>query len=143
MIHRTHGVFGAVVIHDIQRQIERMRADVDERPAPLLFFVQKYAPGRNGAAADRLGAREIYLAERTLFRFFFEIFYFGAIAVLIADGQDFTALRLGVEHGFRLLVIDRHRFFADDVFACIERRNGDLAVRNIGRTHAHRVQILF
>ena len=48
-----------VIAHHPQRHVQRMRADINERPAALQRFVGEYPPGGNRAAAHgmRLGIR--------------------------------------------------------------------------------------
>ena len=53
-VGRTGYACRLVVVHHPQCQVKCMSTDIDQGAAALLFFINKYAPGRNGSSANRM-----------------------------------------------------------------------------------------
>ena len=80
-----------VIAHHPQRHVQRMRADINERPAALQRFVGEYPPGGNRAAAHGMRLGIIDIPQLTVFTCCVKCLDFGTETVLIADSELFAA----------------------------------------------------
>ena len=119
-----------------------MRADIDQRTAALLLFVDEHTPGRNCSATDSDSLGIVDFAEVVLIGEVFKIHGFLAETVLIADGEDFARLVASFNHLLGFLVVHSHRLFAENVLAGVERVDGDAAMLAVVGEHEHRVDAL-
>ena len=75
-----------IVIHEPEREIQRMGADIDERTAALLILVEEYAPGGHGAAADGQRAGIVDFTQITVVNGGLQVGGIGTVAALIPNG---------------------------------------------------------
>ena len=142
MVYASHGIFGLIVVHCPQRQIQRVCTDVHQRPAALLLCVQEHAPCRHGTAPQRLGLRIIDLAQAPLLALRFQELAVRTVSVLVGDRKKPACLAGRVQHFFAFRIIDGHRLFAHHMLAAMQRVHRDKRMRAVGRTHIHHVQLL-
>ena len=116
-----------------------MRTDVNQRTAALLVFIQEYAPGRNGSAAQRGCLCVIDLTKRAVLSLFLEVLSTHRLAALVTDGQLLARASSSVQHLLCFLGVDRHRLFAHNVLACFQRVHGDKGVGAVGRADVYDV----
>ena len=102
-----------------------MRADIDQRAAALFFFVEEYAPCRNGAATDRMRFREVNFAQLAGFDGFFQVTAIRAVTVVVADAEFFACAFRDFEHIAGVGGRFSHRLLAKHVFAGFQRVDGD------------------
>jgi len=119
-----------------------VRADIDQRTAALLLFVDEHTPGRNCSATDSDSLGIVDFAEVVLIGEVFKIHGFLAETVLIADSEDLAGSVAGFDHLLGFLVVHSHRLFAENVLAGVERVDGDAAMLAVVRKHEHRVDRL-
>ena len=109
-----------------------MGADVDQRTAALLVFIQEHTPGRNGAAADGMCFGIIDLAQLAGLTGLLQILRVGTVPVLIADGQHFSRAAGGIQHFLSLFGVNRHGLFAHDMLTSLQSVHCDKAVFPVG-----------
>ena len=119
-----------------------MGADVDQRTAALVFFIQEHAPGGHAAATDSLRAGIIDLAQIAGFHALLQIQAFGPVAVLIADGQLLAGALGRVQHLLRFSRVNRHRLFTHNMLAGFQRINRNERMLLVGRQNMHDVDVI-
>src|SRR5207302_7422285 len=107
------------ITHEIERDIEDVNADVDQRPPTLLLFVDEYAPTGNATPAKRLRPGVIDVAHAAVIDVLLEELHGTAKAVLECDLEDFAALMGGLANLPRLFAVHGERLLAQHVFARI------------------------
>ncbi|MPN17844.1 hypothetical protein SDC9_165199 [bioreactor metagenome] len=94
-----------------------MGSDVDQRAAALFRFVREDAPGRYTFAADGVRLGKIDVPQFAFAAGVVSSEGIGTEAVLVADRQFFACAFGSIQHLFRFFIVDRHRFFAHDMFS--------------------------
>ena len=141
-VRLTNDHFGLVVIHQIEREIQRVGGNINDRTAALFLLVEEHAPVRRAASADGKAVRVIDLAKLARFDVLLCIGAFRLVTVLIADGQSLARCFCRVKHSLGVSGGLCHGLFAHHVLACIKRVDRDLRVLQIGRQNVNDLDLL-
>ncbi|MPN04460.1 hypothetical protein SDC9_151698 [bioreactor metagenome] len=139
LVGGAHHHAGLVVIHQVQRQVQGVGADVDERTAALLVFVQEHAPVGGTPTADGKGLGVVDVPQIAPLNHALQIVAFCLVAVLIPDGQLFARFVGGFHHAARVGGGLGHGLFAHHMLSGMQCVNGDIGMGTVGGAYMHHV----
>ena len=126
----------------IAAKVDDVHAQIDQRTAAGIALVAEPA-ARTAAPAEVGRFGEVDVAHGAGLNEVAEDIRVVAEPAHETDHQQFAVALGGFLHGERLRGVHRHRFFAQDVTARVQRGDGRLGVRGVPGADGHRVELLF
>ena len=126
----------------VERAVEGVDADVDERAAAIGGLGGEGAPGGDAGLAEHGGAGEVGRAEATASDELVGALGITAEAGLEVDGEDASGPVGGIGHGLGFGGVHGHGFFAEDVLAGFEGRDGGFGVGEGRGADGHHINVI-
>ena len=118
-----------------------MHADVDEGAATVGGLGREGAPGGDAGLPEHGGAGKVGRAETAASNEFVGTLRITAEAGLKVDGEDASGPVGGIGHGLGFGGVHGHGFFAEDVLAGFEGRDGGFGVSERRGADGHHIDV--